>query len=330
MAAGEARLMNGDGPMVRVEAVARHYRLGRHVVRAVDGLTLQVMRGETLGLVGESGCGKSTLARIMCCLEAPTEGRVLLEGLDLTALRPRQMRPLRQRLQMIFQDPLASLNPYQTVARIVALPLQIRGGLTKTAVRDRVAELLGTVGLSAAQAHRFPHQLSGGQRQRVGIARALACDPRVIVADEPLASLDVSVQAQVLRVLQELQERLGMTAVFISHDLSVVSHVSHRIAVMYLGRLVELGPARAVIDEPRHPYTRALLAAVPRIGRASPLPPSLLEGDPPSQLESPPGCHFRARCRFHQTEACHQTDPELETLEHGHSVACHLAKREIH
>jgi oligopeptide transport system ATP-binding protein len=321
--------MSGNRPMLRVEAVAKRYRLGRQVVRAVDRVTLEVMRGETLGLVGESGCGKSTLARLMCCLEAPTEGRVLLEGLDLTALRPREMRPLRQRLQMVFQDPFASLNPHQTVARIVGLPLRIRGGLTKTALRARVADLLRTVGLSAAQAHRFPHQLSGGQRQRVGIARALACDPQVIVADEPLASLDVSVQAQILQVLQELRGRLGMTAVFISHDVSVVSHISQRIAVMYLGRVVEVGPARAVIEEPRHPYTRALLAAVPRLGRGRPHPTSLLQGDPPSQLHVSRGCRYRTRCSLEQTDQCHQTEPKLEDLDDGHSVACHLATRDI-
>jgi len=320
--------MNGNGPMLRVEAVARGYRLGRHVVRAVDGVTLEVMRGETLGLVGESGCGKSTLARLMCCLEAPTEGRVLLEGLDLTAFRPREMRPLRQRLQMIFQDPFASLNPHQTVASIVGLPLRIRGGLTKTALRDRVADLLGTVGLSPAQAHRFPHQLSGGQRQRVGIARALACDPQVIVADEPLASLDVSIQAQILQVFQELQGRLGMTAVFISHDISVVSHISQRIAVMYLGKIVELGPAQEVIGAPIHPYSQSLLGAVLRLGRSLGDTTPRLSGAPPRPAAGPSACRFHPRCDLDQAGECGAVQPELREIRPGHFAACHLAESE--
>ena len=232
-------------------------------------------------------------------------------------------------MQMIFQDPFASLNPHKTVEQIIELPLRIKGVGTRKTRWGRVNELLALVGLDPSHHTRFPHQLSGGQRQRIGIARALACDPELIIADEPVSSLDVSIQAQIIEVLRQLQRRFRLTTVFISHDIAVISYLSQRVAVMYLGRVVELGPARAVIEEPKHPYTRALLAAVPRIGRGRSSSALSLRGDPPSQLDVPRGCRFRTRCPLDQMDECHQTEPELEDVDDGHSVACHLAKRGI-
>jgi oligopeptide/dipeptide ABC transporter ATP-binding protein len=228
-------------------------------------------------------------------------------------------------MQMIFQDPFASLNPHKTVEQIVGLPLWVRGERSKAERRERVRELLGLVGLDPSQSRRFPHQFSGGQRQRIGIARALACEPELVVADEPVASLDVSIQAQILEIMRQLQERLRLTSVFISHDISVVSHVSQRIAVMYLGKVVEMGPGQAVIEGARHPYTRALLAAVPRIGRAERGAQPLLSGDPPSAVEVPSGCRFHTRCYLRQAPECRRVEPELAATEGGHFAACHLA-----
>jgi oligopeptide/dipeptide ABC transporter ATP-binding protein len=278
-----------------------------------------------LGLVGESGCGKTTLGRLICCLEEPTRGKVLFDGTDMLSLAPTDLRRLRPRMQMIFQDPFSSLNPHKTVEQIIGLPLRIRGLRGKTAVRERVGELLRLVGLDASQARRFPHQFSGGQRQRIGIARALACGPELVVADEPVASLDVSIQAQILEILRELQGRFQLTSVFISHDISVVSHVSHRIAVMYLGRIVEVGPAQAVIEEPLHPYTRALLAAVPRIERSARRVAGLLAGDVPSPIDIPSGCRFHTRCYLDQIPECRGIEPELQEVRSLHLAACHLA-----
>jgi len=238
---------------------------------------------------------------------------------------PQQLRTLRPRLQMIFQDPFASLNPHKTVAQIVGLPLHLQRRGTKREIRARVAELLAMVGLDPAQGTRFPHQFSGGQRQRIGIARALACEPELIVADEPVASLDVSIQAQVLQILRELQQRFGLAAVFISHDVSVVSHVSQRVAVMYLGKIVEVGPAQSVIGDPVHPYARALISAVPRLDRPSQERVIRLAGDPPSPMAVPPGCRFHTRCHLHQIPACRTEEPALEEIAPGHLAACHLA-----
>ena len=317
--------MSASGPLLRVEDVAKRYRAGRRTVCAVDGVTLEVGRGETLGLVGESGCGKSTLGRLICSLEAPTRGRVVFDGIDTAEIPPKQLRTLRPRLQMIFQDPFASLNPHKTVAQIVGLPLHLQRRGTKREIRERVAELLAMVGLDPAQGSRFPHQFSGGQRQRIGIARALACEPELIVADEPVASLDVSIQAQVLQILRELQQRFGMAAIFISHDVSVVSHVSQRVAVMYLGKIVEVGPAQSVIGDPIHPYACALISAVPRLDRPSQERVIRLVGDPPSPMAVPPGCRFHTRCPREQIAECRTREPGLREVAPGHFAACHLA-----
>jgi oligopeptide/dipeptide ABC transporter ATP-binding protein len=293
-------------------------------VHAVDDVTLDIARGETLGLVGESGSGKTTLGRLICRLEKPTSGSVLFDGRDTLSLPPDELRRLRPRMQMIFQDPFSSLNPHKTVEQMIALPLRIGGMRDRTDIRRRVAELLEVVGLEPQQARRFPHQFSGGQRQRIGIARALACEPDLIIADEPVASLDVSIQAQILDVLRQLQRRFHLTMVFISHDISVVSHVSQRIAVMYLGRIVEVGPAQAVIHGPLHPYTRALIAAVPRIQEAARSAGPMLSGDIPTALSRPAGCPFAARCYVDQSPACRSDLPELREVAPGHFVGCHL------
>jgi len=312
--------------LVQMADLAKHFPAGRGgLVHAVDGVTLDIARGETLGLVGESGCGKSTLGRLICRLEEPTGGRVVFDGVDTTALSMGELRAVRPRMQMIFQDPFSSLNPHKTVDEIVALPLRIKGVGAKAEVRDRVAELLRLVGLDPAQGRRFPHQFSGGQRQRIGIARALACEPELVIADEPVASLDVSIQAQILEILRDLQEQFRLTGLFISHDISVVSHVSQRIAVMYLGKIVEVGPAQAVIEDSLHPYTRALLAAVPRIERGHAREATRLSGDVPSPMAVPPGCRFHTRCYMNQIPECRRVEPELREVAPGHMAACYLA-----
>ncbi len=317
--------MNEVSPLLRVTDLVKHYRVGRRALRAVDGVTLEVARGETLGLVGESGCGKSTLGRLICCLEPPTSGSVVFDGVDVLALPERELRRMRPRMQLIFQDPFASLNPHKTVRQIVGLPLQLWERSKGEELRRRVDELLETVGIDPRQADRFPHQFSGGQRQRIGIARALACKPDLIVADEPVASLDVSIQAQILQVMRDLRQRFSLTTIFISHDVSVVSHVSDRIAVMYLGKVVEIGPAQSVIARSLHPYSRALVGAVPRVGAEEGPEAPRLKGEPPSPLAVPSGCRFHPRCYLNQAAECRQVEPELRALAPGHLVACHLA-----
>jgi oligopeptide/dipeptide ABC transporter ATP-binding protein len=296
-------------------------------VRAVDGVDLDVLRGETLGLVGESGCGKSTLGNALLRLVEPTGGRIEFDGADVTAMGKRQMRELRRRAGMVFQDPFASLDPRRTVAQTVAEPLEVHGlhgGRRRRAAR--VGELLELVGLDPAVAGRYPHEFSGGQRQRVGIARALAGEPDFLVCDEAIASLDVSVQAQVLNLLRRLQRRLGLTLLFVSHDLSAVRHISDRIAVMYLGRIVEIGPASAVGTSPQMPYTQALLSAVPvphpQLERARQR--IVLSGDVPSPSTVPSGCRFRTRCPY-VFEPCGDVDPALQSAgAPGQLAACHL------
>jgi len=303
---------------VLVERVRGH-------VRAVDGVSLHVRRGETLGLVGESGCGKSTTGRAILQLVRPTSGHVRFDGHELTTMSARTLRPIRRHMQMIFQNPYASLDPRMTVEGIVAEPLRVHRILRGTALRRRVHELLDLVGLDPAHARRFPHEFSGGQRQRVGIARAIALQPQLIIADEPISALDVSIQAQILNLLQELQQKLSLTYLFIAHDLAAVQHVSDRIAVMYLGKIVEVAPADELVRNPRHPYTQALVSAIPvpdpeREARRERI---VLHGDVPSPLDPPSGCRFRTRCAY-VFDRCSVEEPELRDWSPGHRVACHL------
>ncbi len=322
--------MTQDLPLLEVQGLSKQFsvgnlfaRGGRRKLHAVDDVSFSVFPGETLGLVGESGCGKSTLARCLVRLYDPSAGTLRFEGQDITHLGPRAMRPLRPRLQMVFQDPYASLNPRRRVGELIAEPLRVHTTADQAQRAERVRELAALVGLSAEHLQRFPHEFSGGQRQRIGIARALALSPRLVIADEPVSALDVSIQAQVINLLADLQERLGLTLIFIAHDLSVVRQVSTRTAVMYLGSIVELGLTDALYAAPAHPYTAALLAAVPRptVVRGAVRP--LLQGDPPSPLDPPAGCRFHPRCAA-ATERCRSERPLLREVGAGRSVACHF------
>jgi oligopeptide transport system ATP-binding protein len=324
---------NGQA-LIRVENLKKYFPIyggvvfSRQVgaVKAVDGVTFDIMKGETLGLVGESGCGKSTTGRAILQLQRPTAGRVFLEDVELTALSSEDLRPLRPKMQMIFQDPYASLNPRHSVAKIVGEPLVIHGMASGQALRDRVVELLEMVGLKAVHLHRFPHEFSGGQRQRIGIARALALNPSFIVCDEPISALDVSIQAQVVNLLEDLQAELGLTYLFIAHDLSMVRHISRRVAVMYLGKVAELADRRALFEQPLHPYTQSLMSAVP-----VPAPKKerlrqriILAGEVPSPANPPPGCVFHTRCPI-AVDECLTVEPEYREIARGHFVSCHLA-----
>ncbi len=297
---------------------------GLRTVHAVDNVSLKIMPGETMGLVGESGCGKSTLGRCMTRLYDITAGELYFEGADISKKSLRQMRPLRRRMQMVFQDPYASLNPRRRVRDLIAEPLRVHLRLSEAEIRDRVGKLLDVVGLSPDHMVRFPHEFSGGQRQRIGIARAIALEPSLIVADEPVSALDVSVQAQIVNLLADLQERLNLTYVFIAHDLSVVRQISTRIAVMYLGSIVELGNAADIFAKPSHPYTQALISAVPQpdLKKAGERKRIVLTGDVPSPIDPPQGCRFHPRCSF-ATDKCKQERPALLPLPNGRTVACH-------
>lgn len=329
---------NGKEPLVQVKNLKKHFPIRRGVlqrqvgaVQAVDGVTFDIYKGETLGLVGESGCGKSTTGRTILQLLEPTDGEVYFQGKNLTELNRTELRKVRRDMQMIFQDPYASLNPRMTVGGIVGEPLEIHSYGNNKKRKERVQELLGLVGLNPYFVNRYPHEFSGGQRQRIGIARALATNPIFIVADEPISALDVSVQAQVVNLMDDLLNELGLTYLFIAHDLSMVRYISDRVAVMYLGRIVELSDRDEVFDHPLHPYTQALLSAIPipNPEKEEKRQRLILEGDVPSPANPPQGCRFHPRCSY-ATDVCREVDPEFRNLEQNgtkHMVACHHAEK---
>ena len=323
--------MKGD-TLLEVTDLVKHFPIKSGIlidrevgrVRAVDGVSLTLAEGETLGLVGESGCGKSTLCRAILQLTAPTSGSVRFDGEELVGRNRRQLRPIRRQMQMIFQDPYASLNPRKRVSQIIGEPMELHGLSGGRDTNARVRDLLDRVGLPPEHADRFPHEFSGGQRQRIGIARALALRPKLIIADEPVSALDVSVQAQIVNLLKDLQDEFGLSYLFVAHDLGVVRHVSDRVAVMYLGKIVESARAAALYQQPLHPYSTALLSAVPipdpKLNASRER--LILEGDPPSPIDPPPGCHFHTRCPW-MTDECRTDEPELRELAQAHVAACH-------
>jgi oligopeptide transport system ATP-binding protein len=329
--------LNGENnTILQVEKLKKYFPIHRGVfrrkvgdIKAVDGVSFEVYRGETLGLVGESGCGKTTAGRTIIRIYEATDGHVYFNGTDLTTIKGKELRDMRSKIQMVFQDPYASLNPRMSVYGIVSEPLVIFNAVPKNERKDKVEELLQTVGLNPGLMNRYPHEFSGGQRQRIGLARSLALNPDLIICDEPISALDVSIQAQVVNLLEDLQDKLGLTYIFIAHDLSMVRHISNRVAVMYLGKIVELTDRDSLYANPLHPYTQALLSAIPipdpyleekreRI---------LLEGDLPSPANPPNGCNFNTRCPL-AVDACYEVDPEYIEVEPGHYCACHLVQPE--
>jgi oligopeptide transport system ATP-binding protein len=309
--------------LIRIKDLVKHFPVDNSddVVKAVDGVSFDIFAGETLGLVGESGCGKSTVGRCILRLIEPTSGEVSFAGRDVLALNKNELRPLRREMQIIFQDPYASLNPRLSILSIISEPLKIHGIGNKSERKERVAELLRKVGLDPDYMFRYPHEFSGGQRQRIGVARALALNPKLIVADEPVSALDVSVQAQVVNLLQDLQSEFGLTYLFISHGLAVVEHISNRVAVMYLGKIVEIAEAAELYENPLHPYTRALLSAIPIPDPKLKRERIILTGDVPTPINPPSGCRFRTRCPF-ASEECAEVVPELREVSPGHFSAC--------
>ena len=327
-------LATDNGALMEVRGLSKHFDLRKgltrlisgqagHLVKAVNLVDISIRRGETVGLIGESGCGKTTLGRTILRLQEPTAGRIHFDGHDITHLDETALKPLRRRMQIIFQDPYASLNPRRTVEEIVGLPLLLHDGVSRDEARNRVAALLERVGLRASHIRRYPHQFSGGQRQRIGIARALIVNPEFVVCDEPVSALDVSIQAQIIELLSDLKRELGLTYLFISHDLSVIGYVADRIVVMYLGEVVESGTTDQVLDEPRHPYTQSLLSAVPRLEADDRRSRIKLEGDLPSPVKPPSGCKFHTRCP-RAMEICRRVQPGATAVGTGHHVACHL------
>lgn len=318
--------------LLEVKNLKKYFKINKGFIRrdirnvkAVDDVSFKIFKGETLGLVGESGCGKSTTGRTLIRLYEPTDGEIIFDGAEIGSMSEQELKPFRKRIQMIFQDPYASLNTRMTVGDIIGEPLDIHGLATGEERQKRIYELLERVGLSKMHASRYPHEFSGGQRQRIGIARALAVNPEFIICDEPISALDVSIQAQVVNMLEDLQNDFGLTYLFIAHDLSMVKHISDRIGVMYLGKMMELSDSAELYEKPLHPYTQALLSAIPipdpEVTRQKQR--IILEGDVPSPINPPSGCRFRTRC-IHAMDVCSKVEPELKEVEKGHFVACHL------
>jgi oligopeptide transport system ATP-binding protein len=316
-------------PLVEVKGLKKYFpilrgwRKEKTYVRAVDGIDFSIDQGETLGLVGESGCGKTTVGRLILKLIEPTEGEILFEGKKLAHLDKKEIHPMRRAFQIIFQDPFASLNPRMTVSEIVGRPMEIHGLVDRSQRDERVCQLLDSVGLQKEHLSRYPHEFSGGQRQRIGVARALATQPKLIVADEPTSALDVSVQAQILNLMKQLQREFGLTYLFISHNIGVIQHISDRISVMYLGKIVEMADKKALFQSPAHPYTQALLSAVPSLNPRKRRGEVILEGDVPSPINPPSGCRFHTRCRY-ALPKCFEEEPFFHQIEDGRWVACHL------